>query len=318
MMKSQILKISFGAALAIYLAEALNLQFPLAAGVIVILSLGETKKRSLDMARIRLTATVAALCIGSAAFWLFGFNPLAFGAYLLVFLPLAYRFGLRDGIVVNSVLVTHLLAVGSIGPAILLNSAVLMLIGAGTAILLNSFMPNMMPKILSDQHEIEAAFKTILAFMAAKVKHEENDWEEEAVFQKASSLLKAAKKRADDNRENYLTRDYAYYSRYIAMRFLQFELLVRMSKTLGQIQMTVSQTELVAQLTKELGLSFHEQNDGVEILGKTVELLERFRQQDLPKTREEFENRARLFIYLGEIRHFIEIKQEFVKHVEIE
>ena len=313
-MKLRILKTAVGATAAIYLAEAFNLQFSLAAGVIAMLSLGPTKKSSLSMAMVRLKATALALGLGSLSFYAFGFSPLAFGAYLMVFLPLAHKFSLGDGIVVNSVLVTHLLSVGSIGLYIQVNSLALMAIGAGIAILLNSMMPNMMPQIRQDQETIESRFKDMLMFLAAKIRHSSCGVNEQSLFEEVGQLLEAAKKRADQNQENYLIRDFAYYSKYMSMRFLQFEAFLRMDKILNELHMTVLQSDLIAGITEEMAQDLHEHNDGEALLEKVGQVLGVCRDMELPKTREEFENRALLFSYLGELRHFIEVKREFMRH----
>ena len=312
-MKSRIFKIAVGATVAIYVARALGLYFYLAAGVIVILSLGETKRSSLSLAFVRLKANILALALGALSFWVLGFTPLAFGVYLLLFLPLAFKFGLADGIVVNSVLVTHMLTVRSYGWPILLNSFLLMAIGASLALILNSIMPNMMPKILKDQEAIEAGFKDILLFLSARIRRFTDETKAPQLFGTLKNLLEAAQIRADMHQDNYLTRDFAYYSKYMTMRFLQFEVLVRMNKILHELEMPVEQGDLIADLTEELAWLLHEYNNGATVLTRVEWVLEVCRQMELPKTRQEFENRARLFSYLEELRHFIEIKQEFMK-----
>ena len=312
-MKSRIFKIAVGATLAIYIARTLGLQFYLAAGVIVILSLGETKRSSWSLALVRLKANVLALALGALSFYALGFSPLAFGGYLLLFLPLAFKFGLADGIVVNSVLVTHMLTVRSYGWPILLNSFALMAIGASLALILNSMMPNMVPQIMKDQEAIEAGFKDILLFLSAKIRRLDGETNERELFEAVKQLLEAAKIRAGHHQDNYLTRDFGYYSEYMAMRFLQFEVMARMNKMLDEIEMTVQQGDLVAGVTEEMAWLLHEYNNGATIRGKVEWVLGICRQMELPKTRQEFENRARLFSYLEELRHFIEIKQEFMK-----
>ncbi|MCL1949947.1 MAG: aromatic acid exporter family protein, partial [Turicibacter sp.] len=230
-------------------------------------------------------------------------------------LPLAYRFKMADGIVVNSVLVTHLWTVGSIGWYIILNSFALMAIGTAVAILLNSIMPNLLPQVLDDQEKIEARFREILTYFGDKIRHKASAINGHSLLRETGELLEAAKARADANQDNYLTRDYAYYSKYMTMRFLQFEIFLRMDKLLDEVEMTVFQTGLVADLTLALAAGLHEQNDGSGFMLNFERVLGICRLMALPSTREEFENRARLFAYLGEIRQLISIKQEFIKHV---
>lgn len=62
--------------------------------------------------------------------------------------------------------------------------------------------------------------------------------------------------------------------------------------------------------------TFAEQNDGQIILDKIATVYEIYRKKELPKTREEFENRAQLFQLLQLFESFIEIKTEFLKNRE--
>ena len=103
------IKTAIGAALAVFIAQLLNLNYGINAGIVVILSLQNTRKKSFQLAAIRISATFFALIIGAIVFSVFGFSALAFGIYLLLFIPFAARFRLNDGIVPASVLVSHLL-----------------------------------------------------------------------------------------------------------------------------------------------------------------------------------------------------------------
>lgn len=62
--------------------------------------------------------------------------------------------------------------------------------------------------------------------------------------------------------------------------------------------------------------SFHENNNGKEILAKIAALYEDYRQKPLPQTRAEFENRAQLFQFLQTFKSFIEIKADFSEQIE--
>jgi len=316
--RARVIKIVVGATLAIIFAEVLGLKYSLSAGVIVILSIYETKKKSLDIALLRLKSTVLALAIGSLAFLILGFHAVAFGVYLLCFLPLAFKFKLNDGIGVSSVLVTHLLSEGYVSVSLLVNELWLMGIGAGLAIMLNLYMPNMLPQIKKDQNQIEQMFREILLFLSDKARHQINDVNEEALFASVKELLVAAEQRAKKNRENYILAEMTYYTQYMRMRFQQFEVLLRLSKLLDQVAMPLDQTDLIADLTEQFAQTLHEFNPGNELMEQTDHILDIFRQQSLPQTRAEFENRAQLFQYLNEFRYLLELKRDFIDHLTVE
>ena len=104
-----VIKNAIGATIAILIAQLFKLTNVMTAGVIVLLSIQNTRKESLSIAFKRLIATFIALLITPIIFKLFSFNPFSFGVFLLIFIPILIRFNLQDGIVVNSVLVTHLI-----------------------------------------------------------------------------------------------------------------------------------------------------------------------------------------------------------------
>ena len=127
--------------MAMIIADILSLKHAVAAGVIAILSTQSTRRQSVEIAIQRICSSLLALTIASIIFWLLGYSPITFGLYLLIFIPSAVKLKVSEGIVVSSVLVTHLLVENSIEPSWLLNELLLMLIGAGVALILKLICP---------------------------------------------------------------------------------------------------------------------------------------------------------------------------------
>ena len=309
----RIFKTVLGAILAIFIAQALGLRFALTAGVLVILSLQDSRKKSKDFAVLRLKATALALAVATPVFLAVGFTPFAFGIYLAIYLPLASKAGLADGILVGSVLVTHLLGEEDVSWAMWLNSFALMAIGVGLAMLSNVYMPQLRLKIRSDQGEIEARFREILNILALKAAQESQPGQEkdQAYFQRLEHLLGRASRQAELNRENFYSEEMTYYTQYMTMRFLQFEVLKRMGAVLDKVDSYQGLSGTIAHLIRGIAADFSEFNDGEMAIYGIDQVLGLARQQELPKSRHEFENRAHLFHFLLEFRHFIEIKHEF-------
>ena len=248
-------------------------------------------------------------------FTLFGFNSVAFGIYLLIFIPLAVKFKLSDGIAVSSVLVTHVLGEGTISLAILWNEVMLMVIGAGIAILFNLYMPNMIAQIKKDQDEIEEHFRTVLFCLANTTRSQAVAIDEEELFESLERHLDQARARAERNRQNYFLEEMTYYVQYMEMRAMQYQVLTNMRQTLGKVMMTVEQSNLLADLTEHIANSLHEFNTADELIQETQMVLICCRNQELPKSREEFENRAMLFQYLNDVMHLLEIKRQFIQNL---
>ena len=309
------IKTAVGATLAMLISESLGLNYALSAGIITVLSVQNTKRKSLETGLARLNSTLLALGISCLMFTLFGFNSVAFGIYLLIFIPLAVKFKLSDGIAVSSVLVTHVLGEGTISLAILWNEVMLMVIGAGIAILFNLYMPNMIAQIKKDQDEIEEHFRTVLFCLANTTRSQAVAIDEEELFESLERHLDQARTRAERNRQNYFLEEMTYYVQYMEMRAMQYQVLTNMRQTLGKVMMTVEQSNLLADLTEHIANSLHEFNTADELIKETQTVLICCRNQELPKSREEFENRAMLFQYLNDVMHLLEIKRQFIQNL---
>lgn len=309
------IKTAVGATIAIILANLFGLKYALSAGVITILSVQNTKRKSVEIAWSRFNSTCLALMISGILFSLIGFNAFAFGLYLLIFIPLAVSYKLSDGIVMSSVLVTHLLGEGYISLSLIANEFFLVIIGAGIAILFNLYMPKMQPRIKEDQAKIEEQFRIVLLCLAGTTSSQSVAIDEEFLFQTLEEMLLKARDRAMLHKENYLLDEMTYYVQYMDMRFMQYQVLLSMRQTLGKVVMTVEQSSLIADLTEHIAFNLHEYNPAEDLIQMTQDVLTQCRNQELPKTREEFENRALLFQYLNDLQYLLEIKCHFVQNL---
>ena len=103
------LKLVLATCFACFLAYFFELSSAISAGIIAILSLSDTRRSTIKLARNRLFSTLLALTIGVIAFQLTGYHIWSFGLYLAIYVPLAYKLGWEIGITPSSVLVSHLL-----------------------------------------------------------------------------------------------------------------------------------------------------------------------------------------------------------------
>lgn len=307
-------KTALSATLAMSTAEYLGLLFPTSAGIISVLSVTNTKKTSLLTGLYRVLSLALATVIALACFSLLGFTPVAFGIFLLLFIPAAVYFHLSDGIVVSSVLVTQYLIEKDLSLTIIGNEFLLMIIGVGFALLMNTYMPDTEKRLKEDQEVIETMFRTMLNNMALYLNQHNK---ERDLFEKCTELktvIRTGENWAKEHAENQLLSSNDYYLNYFAMRRMQSNVLREMLRLLEKITVEPDQVRNMQQLFEYTAENFAEANDGQAILTKIHTVYESYRAKELPKTREEFENRARLFQLLQMFQSFIEIKAEFAQH----
>ena len=304
------IKTVIASVLAILIATQLHLLYATAAGIIAILSVGNTKKTSLKSGLGRLLSLGVAIILSFICFTTLGFHPWAFGVFLLVFIPLSVRFNLADAIVVNSVLITHFLVEKSFSWQMILNETLLMTIGVGLALLLNLYMPDNEKQLKEDIKAIEEDFRTIIFAMAAHLNLEKIAPLDDACLD-LRSKLRAALNQAHIHQKNQWIGEEDYYSDYFSMRLAQLRILRDMVNLLIEIDIDGLFVDELRKVLISTAENFAEENDGKLILWQIEAVYQNYRQKPLPQTREEFENRALLFQFLQSFRSFIEIKAIF-------
>ncbi|WP_027633483.1 aromatic acid exporter family protein [Clostridium hydrogeniformans] len=310
------LKTGIGSVIAMIIAKELGLQYAVSAGVITILSIQNTKRQSVKIAIERMLACVMALTIAAVIFNTLGYTEISFGVFLLLFIPLSVKFKLKEGIVVNSVLVTHLLLEKTTSIPLLINELSLMIVGAGVALLLNLYMPSIENEIKDDQLYIEKSLSEIFIHMAEALRNNYVSIEEETLFKNLESRLNIARDRAYKYLNNYFIHDSSYYVEYMEMRHHQFETAKRMREHFKRFFMTFEHSMIIADFTEKVAKCIYESNDVTPLLNDIETLRNDFRNMDLPKTREEFENRAMLFQFLNDMEQFLEIKKDFILNLK--
>lgn len=297
--------------IALVIAQQMNLQYYTAAGIIAVLSVGDTKKSSLNTGLARFVSLVLATVLAAIIFNLVGYTPLGFALYLLAFIPITVRFSLTDGIVVISVLVTHYLLEQNFHWELIINEFLLLIVGVGIALLSNVYMPDLEKKIKKEQETIEQHVRALLFELANDLTHENK----ETLVYSCDALIKSideGQRQARMHQENQWFEENWYYEQYFIMRRSQVRLLREMIQILKDIQIEKEWVEDFYILLMKTAETLSEENDGVELLKSIDLVMESYRVRALPKNREEFENRARLFQCLQIFKNFIEIKKEFL------
>ncbi|WP_243290176.1 aromatic acid exporter family protein [Bacillus sp. FJAT-47783] len=304
------IKTALGTPIAIWIAQLLQLDHFVSAGIITVLCIQITKKRSIQSAWARFLACSIAVLFSALIFEIIGYHPISIGLLLLLFIPTTVMLKVKEGIVTSTVIILHVYSAGKITFDLFLNELLLILIGIGVALLMNVYMPSLEKKLEAYRNEIEQKFSQIFCEIINFLLNGDSDWDGKEITETAQ-LLEEARTLALRNVENQVLRHEDIYYHYFKMREKQFEIIERVLPTVASISANVEQAEIVAQYIEELRTNIHPGNTAQKFLRKLHLLSKQFQEMPLPNTREEFETRAALFHFLNEMEQYLIIKSQY-------
>ncbi|EFR84150.1 membrane spanning protein, partial [Listeria monocytogenes FSL F2-208] len=231
--------------------------------------------------------------------------------YLLIFIPLAVRLHVADGIVVSSVLVSHILLEQSLSFFWFKNELLLMAVGAGIAIILNLYMPKMEDELKRSQQKIEAIMRQILTEMTQGLRNQSEYHDEFGLLNQLKGTLDYAQEKAARNLDNQFFASSHYYSQYVDMRLVQYRILTQMKRHLVAFDHSSEQSMALAEITEKTAQTLDEHNTAEDLVAEITKMVHEFRSSKLPETRAEFENRAILFQFMNDLRYLLEMKRDF-------
>ena len=305
-------KMSISAVIALGLATILKVQFSAVAGVIAILSIQDTRKKSLIYGKSRILACFLAIFLSVIIYKFIGQSSITFGMFLIIFIPLTSKLKISEGMVPAVVLSTHLLIADSITQYWIINEILLTVIGVGVAAIANIYMPSLDKDFQEDKEYIENTYKVIFIKMSKSLITHTVDLDEEKILIGLEKKLKESQDRAYKIANNQLLKGDTYYIDYINMRINQFGIIKKLRAHFERFYMSFEQTNMISKFTRNVADQIKEENDCSDLLKKLEILKEDFRKMSLPKTREEFENRAQLLQFLNDMEDFLNIKRNLV------
>ncbi|MED1205234.1 aromatic acid exporter family protein [Heyndrickxia acidicola] len=304
------LKTSLGTPIAIFISELFHLQNFLSAGILTILCIQNTKKKSIHAAWTRFVACITAMIFSTVFFEILGYNPIAIGIELLLFIPTTVLLKAKEGVVSSSVIILHFFAKGSISLHFIINEISIVVIGLSVALIVNLYMPSIEAKLKQYQEKIEDDFRKIFEEIICYLRTNSMSWDGREITE-TGDLLEKGIQLAFRDVENHLMTNESYYYTYFKMRQQQFEIIERNLRLITSISHMVEQRQMVADFIEELKENIKPRNTALKRLEKLEQLQESIQDMELPKTREEFEARAALFQFLREMEDYLIIKSTF-------
>lgn len=304
------LKTALGAVAAMALAQAMGLQYAATAGVIAVLSIMGTRRETLRIAAGRLAAFLSAMVIARVCFLLLGYTLAGYGAYLLLFTCLCGWMGWTYAVSMVAVLVSHVLAEGSMTWAIVGNETALFLIGAACGVVVNL---HLRPDAQGMMRRMQGVDDGLRHALRALARGQEGLAEASDCLQALEQELTQARRQAEQNAANTFAPAPLYPLRYVRMRADQRRVLQQMAAAMGRIGTLPPQYAQVCALLGQVEAEFSMENDVAALLAQQERLVGDMRTQPLPAAREEFESRALLYYVLLRLEDFLQLKRRFVE-----
>lgn len=306
-------KMALSATIALIICNFLNIQYGTVSAVIAILSIQSTKRKALLVSKNRILAGVIALILSFVLYKYLGNSPVIFGVFLLIYIPITSKFKIEEGMVPAVVLSNHLLVADKLDLNLMINELLIMIIGVFVAFIANLFMPSFDQKYDEDKLYIENELKTIVAKIGNNLLTQTVDIDEQKIIYNLEKRILDCEKTAHEIVNNKLLKNNNYYIDYINMRKNQFEIIKKMRKHFEKFYMSYKQTKLISDFTLRVSENISEFNDCKILLEELDALNKSFKTMELPKTREEFENRAQLIHFLNDLEEFLLLKRNFSK-----
>ena len=193
----------------------------------------------------------------------------------------------------------------------ILNEFLILVIGAGVGILLNMFMPDSRAKLVEYQRTVDDKMIHILKRMALYMERDNKSDYTGECFDELDKMLINLKKEALYYMNNHFLGENDYYYEYMQMRARQCGILKRVYSDIVRLTTTPQQVRALADFVERIAGEFAEENDVQGLLEELEALKESYTVSELPKSREEFENRAMLYHIMEDLKVFLQIKREF-------
>ncbi|PKR78931.1 hypothetical protein CEY16_04030 [Halalkalibacillus sediminis] len=306
------IKTAIGAPISIFIAQLLQLDQFISAAILTILCIQVTRRRSILSAWYRFYASLIAIIVSGLVFEFVGYFPLAVGLVLLLFIPITVQLKITEGVITSSVIILHIYGAEAMSASLVLNEILLLTIGLGVALLLNLYMPSLDSDLEKIQSDIEENFSAVLREIARYLKTGDYNWSGEEITTTAQ-LIDRANDLASRDVENHLLRNHHPFYHYFHMRQKQFEILERMLPLISRINASKEEYLYIGKLFEHLADHVHPGNTAIKYLEELRGIREKFNHEELPKTQQEFEERANLYLLLNEIEQYLILKRSYKK-----
>ncbi|NUU62858.1 aromatic acid exporter family protein [Paenibacillus agri] len=306
----RVIKTAAATLLSILLAAAVGIPNAQSAGLLAILGVEVTRKRSLRTISARFFASLVGLFLGCILFWGLGFHYWVLGLYVLFGFPLIVRAGFKEGIVTSSVIVFRVFGQAEISLHVLFQQIELLVIGLGSAGLVNLiYMPHAGGAISAIRKEVDGYFSVIFTQMSRTLRDPAYVWDGKELIG-ANAAVQRGLTAATREMENHVIHPDEAWNVYFYMRKEQLESIQNMVQLLSQVYRQLPHCDMMGELFDQLSSDVRAE----EYTGRTEHLLQEveqeFKRMELPASREEFEVRSAILQLCRELTLYLKIAKQ--------
>lgn len=307
----RVIKTAIATLLSILTADTLGVDNPLSAGLLAILGVDVTRKRSLYTVSSRFFASVLGLILAFGLFYLFGFHFWVLALYIMIAFPLIARANFKEGIVTSSVVVFRVFSGEDLSLDTMLTQIELLVIGLGYATIVNfAYMPKHEHRLSDIRGKVDELFSAIFKQIAVSLRDPYHVWNGKELIE-AGTLITQGQTTANHALENQVINPNDAWNVYFYMRKQQLERVEYMLELISGVYQRMPQGEVTATLFDQLSIDVID----TSYTGKTEKLLEmmheEFKMMELPSTREEFEIRSAILQVCRELGIFLNIAKKY-------
>ena len=302
---SKILKLSLGSSLAIFIAYFFQLQYAMVAGVITLLVVKDTKKETIKGAMGKLLGFILCTLYSYLCFNFLGYNLWSFSLYILIIISTCFVLNIRYVIAMCVVISSHYLLQESMSIYWVLNETGLFIIGAGIGIIINMFMFSNKEHIYEGQQKLQKQVSLILVEISEMINKPGRDNNIKHNISILSNLIDSSTKAAYFNINNNLLSDTKYFLDHMEIIKSQRNILNTLYDLVSQLNYLPAQGQIVSNFIIKVGNTSFEVNTVNDLLNDLEKMYNDMKTHPLPQDRDEFENRAILFLCLIEMKKYL-------------
>lgn len=213
----------------------------------------------------------------------------------------------------DSVLISHFLTTGIMDTQSVINEVLLFLIGTGMGILVNLTLRKDSKRMEELTVQTDEQIKHILKRASERVLNSNLEDYDGKCLDVLTGLLEEAQKQALTDYRNDLIDSDTVNIKYIDMRRKQAEILFEIYRNVSTLKTAPETAKIISDFLDKIAAQYDRDNDVTSLINECDEIQKTFDEMPLPESREEFEDRARLFVLMRSIEDFLKIKKEMFK-----
>lgn len=301
----KILKLSFGSSLAIFIAWLLNLQYSTVAGVIVLLTVKNTKKETIKGVVGKIYGFILCSAFAYLCFNIIGYNLISFSIFIFIVISVCFLLKIQDVIAMCVVIGSHYFLQGEISLRWILNEAGIFTIGTGIGVIINMYIPSNINKIYKGQIKLQEEVSTVLIDIADFIINPDNKNMYSQNLHTLNTLIDNSISEAYNNINNNLLSDTKFFLEHMEIIKSQRYILENLYSYVSQLHSTPPQGHIISAFIHKIGYSNFDIDTVNSLLDEANRLILNMKNQPLPLDRVEFEDRAVLFLCLIDLKKFL-------------